>query len=161
MVGLAGLSDRTICEDGVNAIFAGIADIQGKGSKAAGPRIAIISSTGISTTGRDIAILMIPVYRTVVKISHVDKRKMEANVLQSGAKWCLVRPSHLTNGESKGLKSIKVAVEVLNNKGEAELVKREIGYYIRRENVGLWIFEERIRGGGKEEWERKIASLQY
>ena len=160
-IGMVGFSDRTICEDGVNAIFAGVAEIQGKGSKAAGPRIVIISSTGISNTGRDIAIPMIPVYRTLVKIPHVDKRKMEANVLKSGARWCLVRPSHLTNGESKGLNSIKVGVEVVNKKGEAELVNREIGYSIRREDVALWIFEELIKGGGKGEWEGKIASLQY
>lgn len=145
----------------MKCIFACIAELQGEGAQGASPRFVGISSTGLSTTGRDVAIPMLPVYRILLVPMHADKRKMEAAIMQSGLRWCIVRPSHLTDGESKGLKSVKVGVEVVNKDGKAELIKREIGYSIRREDVGLWIFEELISGGGKGEWESKIASLQY
>ena len=159
---VSGPSDPTLCEDGVKIIFAGIEEIRGQsgGAKGAGPRVVVVSSTGISSAGRDIPILMVPLYKLLIGTPHADKRKMELVIQESGARWCIVRASLLVDGESKGLEKVRVGVEVPRDGGNAE-VKKEIGYRIRREDVGLWIFGELVRGGGKGEWERKIVTLTY
>ena len=104
--------------------------------------------------------MIVPLYRMIIGTPHADKRKMESAILDSGARWCIVRASLLLNGGSKGLKKVRVGVEVPKKGGKAEVTK-EIGYTIRREDVGLWIFEELVNAGGKSEWEGKIVSLTY
>jgi len=40
-------------------------------------------------------------------------------------------------------------------------MKKEIGYRIRREDVGLWIFEELTKNGREGRWDGKKVSLTY
>ena len=72
-----------------------------------------------------------------------------------------MRRSHLNDGESQGLAKVRVSVEIPKEGGKSELIKEAMGYTIRREVVGLWIFKELVSGGGKAEWEGKIVGLTY
>ena len=140
-------------------ILSAIAEIRGSNADGAGPRIAVVSSAGISQAGRDVPALMVPVYKLLIRTPLADKKKMEAVAQKSGNRWCIVRASHLTDGESKGLEKVRVGVEVPDASGKVDVEKKEIGYTIRREDVGLWIFEELVKAGGKGKWERKIVNL--
>jgi nucleoside-diphosphate-sugar epimerase len=159
----SGFSTPTLCEDGMSCILASIAEIKRMSSTAVtttGPKIVAISTTGISTAGRDLPLVMVLLYRLFLGIPHADKRRMEALIVDSGMKWCIVRASMLHDGESKGQSKVRVGVEVPNKGGRVE-VKKEIGYTICREDVGLWIFEELVSRGGNSEWEGKIVSLTH
>ena len=90
---------------------------------------------------------------------HADKKKMEELVIKSGRRWVLIRPSFLINGERKGLSAVRTGVEVPGEKkGEGE--GHAVGYVIRREDVGVWIFDECIEGDA-ENWLGKCVSLTY
>lgn len=74
---------------------------------------------------------------------HRDKRRMEAavtseyNSSNSVIKgYVLVRPSLLTNGKAYGKDYIRVGTEAAP----------AVGYTISRDDVGLWMFENLIKG---------------
>jgi hypothetical protein len=50
--------------------------------------------------------------------------------------WVLVRPSFLLDGEAKGLGGVRVGIDV---PGEEKEERLEVGYTIRREDVGGWV----------------------
>ncbi|KAG0650166.1 hypothetical protein D0Z07_3337 [Hyphodiscus hymeniophilus] len=156
-----GESERTVCEDGMNCILSSITETRAEGAEGDDPKIVVISTKGCSTERREVPVLMIPVYAVFVRIPIIDKRKMETAVRKSGLKWCILRPSHLTDGESKGLAKVRIGVEKSQKGGKSETQSEEIGYSIRREDVGLWIYQELVCGGGTEEWEGKIVGLTY
>jgi len=113
-----------------------------------------MSSTGLSTFGRDIPIAMIPLYKVVLKRAHVDKILMENAFIKSGESYTIVRASMLMNGESK--KNIRVGVEDVKTGRESEA----IGYTISREDAGKWIAENLVlKRDGK--YKNKIASITY
>ena len=102
---------------------------------------------------------MIPLYHWILAVPHADKKKMEDLVVASGRKFVLVRPSLLFDGEAKGLDHVKTGIEIPGNKEEG---KHAVGYTIRREDVGKWIFEECVRDNKRwGKWEGKCVSLTY
>ncbi|KAM3072355.1 hypothetical protein ACMFMG_009164 [Clarireedia jacksonii] len=135
-------------------------------------KIIVLSTTGISDKGRDIPISMIPLYHGLLGTPHKDKKKMEREIvrrgLKEGRRWIVVRPSLLLDG-AKEQKRVRVGWEV--PVGEQKRVgvdmektaedNKEVGFWIAREDVGSWIFEEGVRDGGKREWEGRFVSLTY
>lgn len=144
--------DPHICETGTRNIISALDSLP---SPVNNPLLVLLSTTGISSKSRDIPLAMIPMYHWVLPVPHADKKKMEELVIESGRRWVLVRPSFLVDGEAKGLDGVRVGVDV---PAEEKEEKREVGYTIRREDVGLWIFEECIKGN-KKDWEGKCVSL--
>jgi len=161
MKGLGFTSEQpNVCEDTARNILTALDELDKDGaikSKLGGPRLVLISSTGISTKVRDIPIAMMPLYHWMLKIPHEDKMKMEKLVCASGRKWVLVRPSWLLDGKAKGIASVRVGVD---NPNDGQIGKNVVGYAIDREDVGNWIFKECFEGSG-EEWEGKIVTLTY
>lgn len=157
-------SDKNICENGTKNILAAISELECQSSPpitlpTGGPKLILLSTTGISSKSRDIPIPMIPLYHWMLALPHADKKKMESVVIDSGRRWVLVRPSLLTDGEAKGLERVRAGVEVPGNKEEG---KHAVGYTIRRDDVGTWVYEECIRNAGAwEKWEGKCVSLTY
>lgn len=148
-----------ICEMGTRNILHALGELESEGKGGVGgegPRIVLLSTTGISSRGRDIPLAMIPLYHWMLAVPHADKRKMEDAIIESGRRFVCVRPSLLMHGKGKGLGSLRVGIEVPGEDGG----NREIGYTISREDVGAWLFEECVQGeGGK--WEGKCVSLTY
>jgi hypothetical protein len=100
----------------------------------------------------------------MLQVPHEDKKKMEALMLHGEGKtrnWILIRPSFLAGGESMGMEKIRVSTETPDaSPKEREKESVAIGYTINREDVGLWIFEECVRGNGAK-WKRKMVTLTY
>jgi hypothetical protein len=161
------VDDLHICEQGTKNILSAISDIKSDhpssapitdGSrheddtnKVRSPLLVVLSTTGISSAGRDIPLLMAPLYYGLLGPPHKDKRAME-DVLRSSSSqpWVAIRPAFLS-GDGKGEhtgKKIRVGTE---KDGKHE--KLAIGYTIKREDVGYWIFKEIVQG----DWMRWVG----
>lgn len=167
-VGL-GLSSRdpTICEDGTRSILTALSQLEAEKNvevTSGGPEFVLLSTTGISDKGRDIPIAMMPMYHWMLSVPHKDKKAMEELMIHGegrSRKWVMIRPSFLWDGESKGLQKIRVSTET-PGASPGQLKEREVavGYVIHREDVGLWIVEECVKGGG-EKWFGKMVTITY
>jgi nucleoside-diphosphate-sugar epimerase len=155
--------DTHICESGTRNILTALSSLfplpTNSIAPSSNPLLILLSTTGISSKSRDIPLAMIPLYHWVLSVPHADKKKMEELVMESGRRWVMVRPGFLGNGEPKGSECVRTGVEVPGEKkGEGE--DHAIGYTIRREDVGMWIFQECVKGTS-EKWEGKCVSLTY
>ncbi|KAK9312234.1 hypothetical protein V1522DRAFT_357268 [Lipomyces starkeyi] len=126
------------------------------------PLLAYVSTTGISNGPQDVPFWFRFLYRVLVAVPAVDKRKMERalklHMAQPDASQHFfrgivgVRASMLTGGidykKGKGWRTLRVGMEE----------KPAIGYTIPRSDVGQWIFEEVVKKNGGE-WVGKIATL--
>ncbi len=65
---------------------------------------------------------------------------MERRIGELTDRFVVVRPSLLTNGKAGGGRKVRVGTEE----------RPVVGYMISREDVGVWIFENLVVGGGGE-----------
>lgn len=165
---LRGMSDPHVCENGMAALLAGLRRCReegntgqggGSGSVTGTPRLVAVSTTGISDAGRDIPLLMVPLYKSLLHTAHADKKAMERLVMGStsgeGVEWTVVRGSLYTNGPAtEGL-----VREGMEDPVTGRVESSAVGYTISREDVGKWVFENCVEGGGK--WVGKAATLSY
>lgn len=153
-------ADPHICEDAARTIISAISSIRtaSPSSHEKYPTCIVVSTTGISSHGRDIPLAMIPLYHWMLPVPHADKGKTEQLIQGYDGDWTIVRPSFLVDGKSKGLEAVRVGVEVPS---ENRLVNKTIGYTISREDVGNWMFSELIREGGNPQWGHKVVTITY
>lgn len=165
------LTDPKICESSTRAVISALSTLSSRGidrtANGKKPFITVISSTGVSRKQRDVALLMIPLYRWGLSVMHADKRVMEGLVMGArkeefgGA--VVVRPSHLEDLEVRGAEGVRVGWEWFEGSMEMEGKQEKgpaIGYWVGRKDVGEWIFREVVEKGG-EEWDGKGVSLVY
>lgn len=118
------------------------------------PFMAIISTTGISEGREDVPLLMRPLYHWILAIPHADKKVVDQLVMEAATEgktisgYALVRPSLLVDGKSKGMEKIKIGSEE----------NPAVGYVIYRDDVGLWMFEELMKGDASR-WNGKKPSI--
>jgi hypothetical protein len=157
-------TDPHICEEGTKLILTALSQIEEDNKiwfQAGGPQMVLLSTTGISDKGRDIPIAMVPLYHWILAVPHLDKKKMEKAVVNSGRKWILVRPSFLSDCASRGLENIRVSTETPEASNEKKISDDvAIGYTISREAVGLWIVEECVKRDASR-WEGKLVTITY
>ncbi|KAH9886177.1 hypothetical protein F4778DRAFT_486056 [Xylariomycetidae sp. FL2044] len=152
------IDDPHVCEKGMDTLVAALERVRARGAIAVAghhhPKIVGLSSTGISQTGRDLPLLMLPLYK-LMGVPHRDKRLMEEKLMASGETFCVLRMSLLVDdGETDA--PIRVSIEdPARNVVEK---KREIGYTISREEAGRWIFANLLQGFRPEYW-RRIVSI--
>ena len=147
------IDDPEVCRKGAATLLEALTELRRNGATGS-PHIIVISSTGISRFGRDIPLLMIPLYHVLLKIPHKDKVIMEERFVSSQETFTIVRASLLTNGESN--KEIRVGIEDPKTGRESNA----IGYTISREDTGRWIAENLVlkRDAG---YLNKIATVTY
>lgn len=126
-----GIDQPQVCEVGMDTLITAIASLRKQGVSGA-PHIIACSSTGVSKFGRDLPLLMVPLY-LALKGPHADKVKMEEKLIASGEKFTVIRASLLTDGESD--KTIRVGIEDPKTGFES----KAIGYTISREDAGKWV----------------------
>jgi len=166
------VDNNTICYDSTRILLDCISELKSTLSQSStpsgrdGPVLVVLSTTGISDAGRDIPILMTPLYHIGLAAPHKDKKNMEAllhSLPVDGQRWIIIRPSLLTSdgwtGSTddllKGLEKVRVGTE---RRGKVE--KPAIGYTITREDVGAWIFSEVVKKQEKK-WEGSCVTLTY
>lgn len=131
------LDDVNVCEKGMDAILQAIRQLREQGVTGR-PHIIMFSTTGMSKFGRDIPLLMVPMYHVLLKVPHEDKRKAEDKLAESGEQFTIVRASLLTDGESDNV--IRVGIE--DPKNGIELLT--LGYTISRQDAGRWTAENLV-----------------
>jgi putative NADH-flavin reductase len=131
------VDDPHVCEKAMEALLSALSIVRKTYGLDAGKKIRLValSSTGITDLGRDVPLLMYPLYHVMLKDPHKDKRALEELAKGSGERFTLVRPSLLTDG-AEGAGKVRVGVEdMLAGKVES----KAIGYTISRNDVGKWI----------------------
>ncbi|KAI9849744.1 MAG: hypothetical protein M1838_006280 [Thelocarpon superellum] len=160
-------ADPRVCQDTITTILRALgAVLPTSTAPLFKPTIIALSTAGISRLGRDMPILMMPLYHWLLAVPLADNRAMET-VLENTAQessslireTIVIRPSLLVGGAAKGLAKIRVG-------WEEDGGKPAIGYTVSRADVGKWIFEECLISGGKgvvdePRWEGKHISLTY
>ncbi|KAF5528519.1 Monooxygenase mdpK [Colletotrichum aenigma] len=138
------VEDPDVCKNGIAAVLGALETLRGRGVVGK-PRMAVVSTTGISGFARDVPVLQVPMYHVLLRVPHADKKVMEERLARSGEAWTAVRPAFLSDGAAPG-RTVRVGVEDPRTGVESKAV----GYGISREDVGRWIFENILRDGGME-----------
>ncbi|KXX82524.1 Oxidoreductase AflX [Madurella mycetomatis] len=160
---LKGMDDPHVCENGIAALLTALQRCRAEGATAGAPpaRIVVVSTTGISELGRDMPLLMVPMYKLLLGTAHKDKRALEDALVKGPGKdeeWTIVRGSLYTGGgETEG--AVRVGVE---DPVRGVVESLAVGYTISREDVGKWIFKNVIddEEGGRK-WVRKTVTVTY
>jgi hypothetical protein len=132
-----GMDQPTVCGTGMETLLEALKQLR-KSGLVGSPHIVVCGTKGMSRFGRDIPILMIPVYWLFVSAPIKDKKVMEALLIDSGESYTIVHPSHLNNGETTY--EIRIGIED-PLKG---LESSAIGYSISREDAGKWIADNLV-----------------
>ncbi|KAL7272510.1 hypothetical protein RUND412_004679 [Rhizina undulata] len=146
--------DKTLCQDAVRTILSCIPyDIPP-------PLFIALSSTGIDTAKRDIPLLYLPFYKTMLACACKDKAGMEAEVLaarETGviSDWIFVRPALML--DTKGARREKAGKVV-----EVEVGEGVMGYMVTRQVVGDLVYEC-IRDGAAGKWvgRKPCVAVEY
>ncbi|KAM0327503.1 hypothetical protein ACHAQA_005791 [Verticillium albo-atrum] len=145
--------DPDVCRKGITALLEAVSQLR-RGGAAGRPRIIVCSTTGISRYGRDVPLLMVPLYYLTLKVPHKDKEAMERLLEDSGEAFTIVRCSLFMGGETDA--TIRAGIEDPKTGRESAA----IGYTISREDAGRWFAENLIKREG-EEYLNKIATITY
>ena len=100
-------------------------------------------------------IALMPLYHVALRSPHKDKKAAEVafDSVKDDGIFCgitTVRPTLLSDGkETTG--QVKAGTEK----------KPVLGYVISRKDVGKWMYEEMITGGGRRKWKGEKVSLCY
>ena len=147
------IDDPEVCRKGAATLLEALSDLRRQGLTG-NPHIIVGSTTGISRFGRDIPILMIPLYHFMLRVPHKDKVIMEDRFVESQENYTIIRASLLTNGESD--KAIRVGIEDPKTGRESAA----IGYTISREDTGKWVAANLILRSDAR-YSKKIATVTY
>ncbi|KAI1140206.1 NAD(P)-binding protein [Hypoxylon sp. FL0543] len=126
------IDDPHVCEKGIVTVLEAIAGLRRQGVDGR-PHVIACSTTGISRFGRDTPLVIVPMYKVLLKVPGADKAVMENKLVTSSEDFTIVRASGLVDGETD--KAIRVGVEDPVKGVES----KAIGYTISREDVGKWI----------------------
>ena len=164
-----------VCATGMQAIVDAADEMEshmtGDFSKENTPLVVAISTTGVSRKKNDVPMFMGPLYHWGLSTPHKDKRKMEEILASAmvGTKGegkkpfggvVAVRPSLLTDGQSKGLDKVKVGWESVSEDPMAEEAPA-VGYTISRADVGAWIFSEIIQNDTRMQWAGRAVTMTH
>ncbi|KAI0594870.1 hypothetical protein F4775DRAFT_415580 [Biscogniauxia sp. FL1348] len=173
---LFALEDPHVCERGAEVLLSVLRDLVAgtADSRRETPLVVAVSSVGVSRFGRDYPLLAAPVYKSLLRGPHADKRAMEERIAAAaavavaeggGRRYVIVRPSWLVDGDGDGGKERDVRVGVED--WEKGVQRRELGWTISREAVGRWVWERVLKGVGGDgqeeggEFEGKVVSLTW
>lgn len=162
------IPDPDVCRRAVETLWAALKTAREEQGRAGKPRIALISTTGITELGRDVPLAFMPMYHIMLKQPHADKKRMEESVVASGERWTLVRPSFLVDEpveetkKDRKEKKTKTIREGVEDPVAGKVLSKAVGYTISKEDVGRWMFERLVmEEKGSEEWVQKVATITY
>jgi hypothetical protein len=145
------IDDPLVCREGIIVVLDAIAQLRRDGVSGR-PHVIACSTTGLSRFGRDLPLLMMPLYHVALKKPHEDKQNMEDSLVASGERFTVVRMSLLTDGETD--RTVRVGIEDAKTGREVT----EIGYTITREDAGKWIAQNLVLKP-EPKYENKIVMI--
>ncbi|KAJ3492287.1 hypothetical protein NLG97_g5437 [Lecanicillium saksenae] len=152
------VDDPDVCKKATACVLGAIKTLREENGCRGRPLYTAISTTGISKFGRDVPMGMLPMYKWMLSTPHADKEAMEKQLVASGERFVMVRPSFLLEeSKAKPYKNIRVGVE---NPGKG-IEAKEIGYAISRDDVGRWVYENLLKEQGKTQYEGKAVSITW
>jgi hypothetical protein len=168
-------TDPTLCEEAITILLEALRQLRREGriSDEQKPLVYVGSTTGLSAK-RDVPYLLLPLYHLVLASAHKDKKIMEKVLAEASTEtgsdapissFVIGRPTLLVDGPVKGLEHVRTGWEKHPSATSAvseQETKPAIGYTIRRSDVGVWIFEEVIKGYNRgNTWAGKCVSMTY
>ena len=150
-----GNDDPNVCERAMASLLEALAQCRAS-SVSGSPRLAVISSTGITALGRDVPLLMLPMYKIMLKEPHKDKKAMEDALIASGEDFTLIRPSFLVDHEDCD-RPIRAGLE---DPIAGKVESQGVGYTISREAVGKWMYQNLVQAPDTK-WSRKVATITF
>ena len=121
----------------------------------------VVSTVGVASTHREWPLLMWIFYGWMLNAPIEDKRLAHDALLTASVKggqgssaksqvplvrFVSVRPSHLNDGPGQGMAKIRAGSKVVGGKSQV------MGYSIDKDDVGLWMFEEFLKGEVRSQW---------
>jgi len=163
----ATIDQPSLCGDSAHILLTALHELKQENKLTTKPFFAVISTTGISKT-RDVPWIFMPLYHVLLKVPHIDKRKMEDAGIEEALKgdsvlagFTTVRASLLTSGTLKGTAAVRCGWERHETDTEGEAGPGPaIGYFISRADVGNWIFENLVDGQAAE-WNRRLVTVTH
>lgn len=149
------VDDPDVCKKATETMIAALAALREKGVQGK-PLYTVISTTGISKFGCDVPWGMLPMYKLMLRQPHADKEVMEKRLVESGERVVMVRPSFLKD-EAQPEKAIRVGVEDPSKGVEVKAV----GYFISRDDVGRWVYENLLQNPAECQYEGKAVSISW
>ncbi|GAB7359215.1 hypothetical protein MBLNU230_g5874t1 [Neophaeotheca triangularis] len=151
-----GLADPTVCEDAMKVLLLALAQLS-RGQK---PRLINLSTTGLGgpKATRDVPLGYGYLYHWLLHEPHEDKRKVQELLRAEMRKpesqqvlgvYTTVMSTLLVDGKGLGIGRVREGWE-----GEPA-----VGYSIRREDVGEWVFERLVREEVREVWRNAGATI--
>jgi hypothetical protein len=143
---------QTICQDATNTIMQALAELNFPQK----PFFVAVSSTSVGDGPNDVPLLLRPFYHFALATPRKDKKIMHdivAEVERQGGVidgYAIVKASMLTEASSRGMSTIRSGTED----------KPAIGYTICKEDVGLWIWEELLKGDFAK-WKNQRPTVTY
>lgn len=152
------VDDPDCCKKATRCILAALKTLREEKGVTGRPLYTALSTTGISRFGRDIPLGMIPMYRWMLAQPHADKEVMEEQLVGSGERVVMIRPSFLLE-ESKAKPDKKIRVGVEDPVKGVEV--KETGYTISRDDVGRWVYETLLQDPSHSQYEGKAVSITW
>ncbi|KAJ6784034.1 hypothetical protein PWT90_00321 [Aphanocladium album] len=150
------VDDPDVCKKATETVLAALKTLRDEKGCTGRPLYTVISTTGISRFGRDVPWGMLPMYKWMLHQPHADKEVMEKQLVESGERVVMVRPSFLKD-VAQPEKKIRVGVEDPTKGVEV----KEIGYFISRDDVGRWVYENLLEDPDKCQYEGKAVSISW
>lgn len=152
------VDDPDVCKKATECILAALKSLREERGCTGRPLYTAISTTGISKFGRDVPLGMLPMYKWMLSTPHADKEVMEKQLVASGERVVMIRPSFLLEeSKAKPDKKIRVGVED-PAKG---IHAKEVGYAISRDDVGRWVYENLLREPTDNQYEGRAVSITW
>lgn len=155
------LDDPKVCREGAAALIQALKTLREEHHAQGQPLLIFTSTTGLSAHGRDVPLLLAPLYYVLLHQAHADKRAMEERAAASGERFVIVRASLLVDGkeatELPARRPVRVGIEDLAKGWE----KKELGYTISRADTGRWVYEELLREEAPSWYENKAVTVTW
>lgn len=150
--------DPTICQDANATILQALSQLRSPTK----PLMVNVSTTGIPPKGKpwDVPGAFSWFYRTVLHNAHVDKIVREEQLAEHArlperervlGGFVNVKPPLLQDGGAKGVGMMRESIE------DAPA----IGYFMRRADVGLWMYERCVKVAPNGAWVNKGVTICY
>ncbi|KAF2730515.1 hypothetical protein EJ04DRAFT_515233 [Polyplosphaeria fusca] len=164
------LTDPTICESGMAALFSAIDQLSTEGTTGnrvgQKPLLITISATASRNLWHSLPLPLFtaPLYAWLLSSPQTDKLKMEELLCADGGahlrSFVIIRPAILTDGVERGIESVRVGWEWgVDDVGRDNMGPGPAkGWTIGRRDLGAWVFKKVLVEGG---WEGKCVSLCY